>query len=148
MLGVTSCRHSVMLIGRHVVRILLGIIFIYAGFSKIIHPEAFAGIIANYRILPSNLVSFSAVLLPWLEVTAGVSLLIGYGAKGGALIIDILMIVFILAFIANLVRGIDVACGCFSVALMEKTSTYSYLIRDVLLLAAGVSLLVCEIKKQ
>lgn len=140
-------RHPLAPAGFRALQILLGIIFIYAGIGKIISPEDFAYILDKYRILPLVLVQPFAIVLPWLEVTSGLSLVIGCGVRGGALIIDILMIVFILAFILNLIRGIDVACGCFSLSVMERKSTYLYLLRDLCILAAGVSVLGFELKK-
>jgi putative oxidoreductase len=128
-------------------RIILGIIFIYAGISKILSPEDFAVIIDNYRILPFIFVKPFAILIPWVEVTAGACLVCGYFVSGGLLIIDILMIVFILAFVISLIRGIDIACGCFSLSLVEKKNVYYYLARDLLLLGGGVCLLSFEIKR-
>ena len=82
-----------------------------------------------------------------MEVTAGLSLVLGYGTRGGLLIIDILMIVFILALTTASLRGVDVACGCFTLSLTAKKSAYSYLLRDFLILAGGVCLLAFEIRK-
>lgn len=120
----------------------MGLVFIYAAIGKIISPLDFAQLIDNYRIMPMFFVKPLAVTLPWIEVICGLSLISGYLAKGGMLLIDFLMIIFILAFTANLFRGIDVACGCFSLTLMTHRSTYFYLTRDVLILAVGLWLLI------
>ena len=40
-------------------RLLLGVIFVYASFDKILRPAAFAEIIYNYQILPDPLINFN-----------------------------------------------------------------------------------------
>jgi hypothetical protein len=49
-------------------RILLGVIFIYAGCIKLFDPGAFAQAVYNYKILPLFMVNPVAVILPWIEV--------------------------------------------------------------------------------
>ena len=119
-------------------RIMLGIVFVWASWNKILDPEGFARIVQNYRILPPVLVNPVALTLPWIEAACGIFLITGYLIKGSAFIVDILLIIFILAFIINLFRGIDVSCGCFSLTLKESKGLYRYLIRDLLLLGEGL----------
>jgi uncharacterized membrane protein YphA (DoxX/SURF4 family) len=94
-------------------RIVLGVMFVYAGITKIMDPAGFAQAIANYRILPGGLVNPAAVVLPWVEVLAGLSLVLGLLLEGGALVIAGLLLVFTLALGFNLMRGLDISCGCF-----------------------------------
>jgi len=129
-----------------ILRVILGVIFIWAGLNKILDPESFARIIYNYRILPSILVNPVAIVLPWVEVVCGLLLVSGHLVKGSALIIDILMIIFILAFITNVYRGIDIGCGCFSLALQTTRQLRIDLVRDVLLLCAGLWILYYKIR--
>ena len=124
-----------------IIRIMLGIVFIWAGSGKIFDPEGFAKIIQNYLILPSFLINPAAIILPWLEFSCGLMLISGYFVKGSALIVNLLMIIFMSAFIINIFRGIDVSCGCFSLSIQETKSLYLYLIRDGLILLAGFWLL-------
>lgn len=132
--------------GYFILRILLGLVFIWASWSKIVAPDSFAGIIQSYQILPQHMVNPVAILLPWVEAACGICLLSGYLVKGSALIVDILMIVFILALAFNSYRGIDVACGCFSVSDPgEKISVFT-IARDLSLLAVGVWILYYRLK--
>lgn len=119
----------------------IGIIFIAAAWGKILDPGAFAPAIDNYRILPAAAVMPAAVILPWVEMVTGVCLLTGRLTRGALLVVNALMLVFVSAFVVNLVRGIDVACGCFSLNLMHKKGTFYYLTRDAALLATGLWLL-------
>ncbi|HLO25457.1 MAG TPA: MauE/DoxX family redox-associated membrane protein, partial [Geobacteraceae bacterium] len=52
---------------RIVIRLVLGGVFLYAGFTKIADPAAFAGDIAAYRVLPYFGNYLAAAILPWLE---------------------------------------------------------------------------------
>jgi uncharacterized membrane protein YphA (DoxX/SURF4 family) len=119
-------------------RIILGVIFIYAGVVKIMDPSGFARAISNYRLLPELLVNLSAVILPWVEVIAGLSLVFGIWIEGGSLVTGGLLSVFFVALSASLVRGLDISCGCFSTSTEAQRITWSFLIRDLLLIAMAV----------
>lgn len=129
-------------------RILLGAVFIWASWSKIMEPNNFAGVIQSYQILPQQMVNPVAILLPWVEAACGLCLLSGYLVKGSVLIFDILMIIFILALTFNIYRGIDVACGCFSVAAPGEKITIFTIARDLSLLAVGLWILYYRLKTE
>jgi uncharacterized membrane protein YphA (DoxX/SURF4 family) len=124
------------------VRTGLGIVFIWASWDKIGHPGEFASIIDNYRILPAAAVNLTALVLPWVEFICGLLLLSGRGVPGAALTIDLLLLIFILATGFNLYRGVDVNCGCFSVSPDAGGESALNLVRNGLLLAAGLWLLI------
>ena len=71
-------------------------------------------IIANYAILPDFLVTLPALVLPWLELVAGLCLAAGLWTRSSALLLSLLLLVFIVALGFNALRGIDLSCGCFS----------------------------------
>ena len=84
----------------HGARIVLGIVFIYASYDKILHPAAFAKVIYNYQILPDELINLSAIFLPWLELVIGSLLIIGIWLPGSVFIGNILLIhVFLRAYV-------------------------------------------------
>ena len=62
-------------------RVIVSFVFIYAGIEKISDPAGFSDAINNYRILPLFLVNFFAIMLPWIELFAGVLLLFGISVK-------------------------------------------------------------------
>jgi putative oxidoreductase len=115
-----------------VVRLVLGGIFLYAGFTKIGDPTAFAGAIASYRILPYLGNYLVAAILPWLEVLCGLLLITDYRTRAAASCVAILNLVFMAALVSTIVRGLDIDCGCFSKT-GEKTSAWTALGRDVVL---------------
>jgi len=119
-------------------RLALGGVFIYASLDKIAHPREFAAIIANYAILPDFLVTMPALVLPWLELFAGLCLVSGVWARSAALWLSLLLLLFILALGINALRGISMSCGCFSTSAADTESAYVLIFRDLLILVPGL----------
>jgi uncharacterized membrane protein YphA (DoxX/SURF4 family) len=103
------------------VRVSLGALFIYASLQKIADPPAFAQMLWNYRLLPGVLINPLALVLPWLELLAGAALVAGVLRKGASLVIAAMLLAFIGALSIDLMRGLAVDCGCFSVDFVERT---------------------------
>lgn len=120
-------------------RVLLGLIFIRASVGKIGHPAAFADVIEDYHLLPLSLVNLFAVVLPWIELISGIGLVVGVLTRGNALIINSLLVVFMIALGINVLRGVDIDCGCFDVG--DGESIQEALMRDVLFLLLGFHVL-------
>jgi uncharacterized membrane protein YphA (DoxX/SURF4 family) len=116
-----------------IIAILIGALFVYAGAVKIIDPAAFARDIDNYKILPWQPSVWLAFYLPWLEVLAGLALIMRVLFRGAVLIVTGLMIVFVVASIVAKSRGLDVSCGCFGHASQYLNFTW-HLVLDFLLL--------------
>jgi len=89
----------------------LGIVFIYAGATKLIDPQVFAVLIEAYGIVPDGLVYPVAVFLPLLEVVAGGGIL--WDVRGSLGIICALTLVFMMILGYGIHMGLDVDCGCF-----------------------------------
>jgi uncharacterized membrane protein YphA (DoxX/SURF4 family) len=94
-------------------RLILGGIFVFASLDKIRFSVDFAQAVANYSLLPSGLVSLVAIVLPWIELVAGIFLVIGFLSEGSALVLGGLSITFALVLVSALARGLDIECGCF-----------------------------------
>jgi uncharacterized membrane protein YphA (DoxX/SURF4 family) len=103
-------------------RIVLGIIFIYAAIEKISDPAAFSNSINNYRLLPLSLINFFAITLPWIELSAGLLLLFGVYVKENSTVISTMLVVFFIAISISLARGLDIDCGCFGTSDGAKVS--------------------------
>ena len=123
-------------------RIILGIVFIYASYDKILHPAAFAKVIYNYQILPDELVNLSAIFLPWLELIIGTLLIIGVWLPGSVFIGNILLIIFFCALMYNRARGLDISCGCFSTSTDAASQSNIYLLRDFSFIVIAVYLFI------
>ncbi|WP_304130141.1 MauE/DoxX family redox-associated membrane protein [Ignavibacterium album] len=96
-----------------IIRIIIAMVFIYAGAEKISDPKGFSQSIYNYRILPIETINILAITLPWLELISGILLLFGISVKENAAIIGTLLLVFIIAVALSMIRGLDIDCGCF-----------------------------------
>lgn len=92
---------------------VVGGLFIWAGILKIIEPLEFARNISNYRILSPKLSLLVAIILPWIELLSGISIIIGVMRRASALLISLLLVGFIALIGVTMFRGISVDCGCF-----------------------------------
>ncbi len=120
-------------------RVVLGGLFIYAGVVKIVDPLGFAQDIRNYRLVGQSLSFIVAVVLPWLEVLAGVFLIAGIWKRGAALVITGLLVFFIVLTLVTMARGLDVDCGCFGS--LSRKSGWGVVLEDLAMLALGLCLL-------
>jgi len=95
-------------------RLYLAAVFLLACWHKLVHPGSFAMDIATYQILPLALVNPMAIALPWVELVAGLMLLVGLRARAGALLVAGMMLMFTVAIALALWKGLDMSCGCFA----------------------------------
>ena len=94
------------------IRCLLGIVFIYASYDKILDPEKFARDIANYHIIPFGLENSIAIILPWLELLIGMGIILGIFLDGSVVLSGSFLILFIFMIFQALMRGFNIECGC------------------------------------
>jgi len=120
-------------------RWILGLTFVYASYNKIMAPADFAKIIYGYDLFPALFINLIAIIVPFLELFAGLALVIGFYPRSAALIVNALLLVFITALSINLIRGHEFDCGCFSTTTGAQESFAGPLIlRDFLVLALGL----------
>lgn len=117
-------------------RLALGAFFAYAGFIKLNDAAAFAGDIAGYRILPYFGNYLVAAILPWLELLCGLLIITGFRARGAAMIVIGLNVVFLAALASAWIRGLEIGCGCFGAG--EKSSIPAAILRDMVLLSLSL----------
>jgi uncharacterized membrane protein YphA (DoxX/SURF4 family) len=128
-------------------RLILGSIFIYASLDKIAHPDQFARIIFNYHLLPGYLVNLTALILPVAEFVAGVCIITGTLYLGARNFLVILLLVFMVAIGINVVRGVDLECGCFTVSSKAKSASLQLLLRDLVYLIIGLIMMVSQSRR-
>jgi len=97
-------------------RVAIGVVFLAASLAKLGDLGSFAAQIHNFRLLPIALENLAAMVLPWIELVAGLALVLGIRARGGAWVAAGLMVLFTVAVTLALVRGLDIECGCFGTA--------------------------------
>ncbi|HME11997.1 MAG TPA: MauE/DoxX family redox-associated membrane protein [Candidatus Acidoferrum sp.] len=113
-------------------RLVLGGIFIYAGYSKLFLPNFmwspffalkfslqsnlsnFAFQVESYKLLSSSAVSFVAHTLPFAEIVLGLLLLIGWQLRVWATLITLLILGFLAAVTRAYLLHMEINCGCFA----------------------------------
>jgi len=124
-----NLRRAVIWIGR----LLLGGIFIYAGYSKIFLPNNhnlwpyfflkfavtlnlsnFATQVEAFKMLPAWAVQFVAHTLPFAEILLGLLVLIGWRLRIWSSLLTVLMLGFTFAVLRAYLLHMDINCGCFA----------------------------------
>lgn len=91
-----------------IARVILAATFIYMGSMKFGSPFEFLKQVRQYQMLPETpaiYLNTTAIVLPWLEIVAGVALLIGLRVRGAAVAIALMLLVFTRAI---LIRGLRI----------------------------------------
>ncbi len=114
-----------------VVRAFLGLILAWAGIVKIQNPEAFIKIVTAYDLLPAGLAVLWGIFLPWIELVTGLFLFFGLWHRSAVLSSSGLFLIFVAAVSINILRGADIACGCFG---FNDTNLYVVLFQDLVFL--------------
>ena len=125
-------------------RVMIGILFIYSGVIKVSYPGEFAFAVQNYQLIPDAWTNLVAIVLPWMEIYSGLFLLIGIYPRASALVISLLMLVFILALILAIIRGLDINCGCYG---KETPVDWQKIGEDILILLLSTHLIIYPSKK-
>lgn len=92
--------------------VVFGGLFFYAGLQKCLHPYEFAEAVLAYRLLPESLVGATAAVLPWVEIAAGLTLVVGLKRRSGLLLLAGLLGGFLVVILITMARGLKIDCGC------------------------------------
>jgi uncharacterized membrane protein YphA (DoxX/SURF4 family) len=124
---------------RLVFRLLAGGAFTIAGLLKMADPAKFASNIANYRLLQDFLINSVAIILPGIEVAAGLLVLLGFFLRPAALVITSMTVLFSFVILSALARGLNIECGCFGTVTGRHVGLLNLAI-DLALLACAAPL--------
>jgi uncharacterized membrane protein YphA (DoxX/SURF4 family) len=121
-------------------RLYLGGLFLLACLHKIQSPATFALDVATYQFLPLATINWFSLVVPWLELLVGLSLVLGLRVRAGAFIASLLMVAFIVALGWALAKGLDMHCGCFASQSAKEQDPISWrtLLRDASWLGIGL----------
>lgn len=117
------------------IRVVIGGLFVYAGVLKMLDPWGFAFAIDSFQMVPRALISPLAIVLPPLEVLAGILWVLDRAPVTAATAIFGLCVVFALALGAAIFRGLPTQCGCFG-AVLGGSSPGVALVRDLFFVTA------------
>jgi uncharacterized membrane protein YphA (DoxX/SURF4 family) len=119
-----------------ILRVVLGVIFLYAAWIKLREPWAlFAMAIDSYQVLPAWAVELVARALPWFELLLGVLLVAGVWRHVPAAAASLLLAVFFGLMVRAMAKGMEIDCGCFGPG--DRLSWVT-LLRDGALLASSL----------
>jgi len=134
-------------------RLLLGAIFIYAGFSKAFLPNlhlwpyfvlkfsvstnlsTFAFQVESYQMLSPGGVAFVSHTLPFVEMVLGLLLLIGWRLRIWASLITMVLLGFLGVVTRAYLLHMDINCGCFAT---PEPLTLMTVVRDFALTALAI----------
>ena len=112
----------------------VGLVFLYAGLSKLRQPADFLRDVYAYELVGPPLGRYLAMVLPHLEIVAGGLLLLGVWRRAAGLLLAALCLVFVAAQAWAMSRGLSIDCGCFAGS--ESVSAWT-LARTLALAAAA-----------
>jgi hypothetical protein len=89
----------------YISRFILGFIFIYFSYDKILDPQLFSDIVSNYDIIPFGLENTGALILPFIEFIIGICLILGIFIDTAVFVSILLLIFFIIMIAQAYLRG-------------------------------------------
>lgn len=97
-----------------IARVLLGTWFVYSGGFKIFGSglDRFTLDVANYQLVKAPWDAVAAYTVPWLELVAGICLMLGFLRRGAILTICGLVVIFSVSVGWAWHMGLDISCGC------------------------------------
>jgi len=144
-----NLRRAVICIGR----LLLGGIFVYAGYAKLTYPNhtlwpyfmlkfsvsanlsTFAFQVESYKVLGAAGSAFVAHTLPFVEIILGLLLLIGWQFRIWAAAVTTILFGFLVLVTRAYLLHMDINCGCFGT---PEPLTLMTVLRDSALVALAI----------
>jgi uncharacterized membrane protein YphA (DoxX/SURF4 family) len=127
-----------------VARLVLGGVLLIAGYLKAFTIDKSQMAVRAYEVLPISLANFLGIILPWLEIGAGLLLILGFAVRYSAIFGTALMLIFVVAIGQAWARGLSIDCGCFGgggKVAPGETKYLSEILRDLGLAALGIYLI-------
>jgi uncharacterized membrane protein YphA (DoxX/SURF4 family) len=122
-----------------VLRLVIGCIFVASSISKLRQPYDFLASVYGYELVGPKLGVIVAIVLPWLELLAGVCLVGGIFVAGALLASIGMCAMFSFVLASALWRGLEISCGCFNPSSTSVIGYWSLIRAATLLLAAAAA---------
>lgn len=124
-----------------VVRVILGLIFVPAGFIKALDTRSFLFTIQQLDLLPFPAILPVAIVVIACEICFGLTLLVGFQTRISAGLLAALLLSFVAVISFAMFHGKAVDCGCFG-SMASEPLGLGVLLRDILLIAGCLWLIV------
>jgi protein-disulfide isomerase/uncharacterized membrane protein YphA (DoxX/SURF4 family) len=128
-----------------VARLVLGVVWLWAGWSKLHDPRDFVQTIRAFDATPEWLSKAMGYGMPVLEVCLGLLLIVGVAVRVSAIVSVVLLVVFLIGLIQAAARDLQLDCGCFSGRGGTTAGSTQYtldILRDIGLLILAAYLIV------
>ena len=97
-------------------QVTLGALFLFAALAKIVDVASLAREVHNFHLVPFWSEHLVAMILPWVELLAGLALVLGIRPRAGAWVAGALLVGFTAGVALAMARGLNFECGCFGTA--------------------------------
>jgi uncharacterized membrane protein YphA (DoxX/SURF4 family) len=94
-------------------RLAVGGVFIFSGYTKILDVNETIRSVRNYQLLPEAIVPTVGSALPILELLLAVLLLVGVVTRIAVVVAFLLSLAFFVGVATAWARGLQIECGCF-----------------------------------
>ena len=94
-------------------RLVPAALLLWSGVAKALDPQGSILSVNAYDVLPDPAVRAVAALLPWIEITLGVLLILGLFMRFAGVATAALALIFIVGMAQAKARGLPIDCGCF-----------------------------------
>lgn len=132
--------------GGLVARLVVGGVWIIAGWLKIPDPAESVRAVRAYQLLPEAIVPAVGYALPPLELVIGLLLIVGLATRLTAAVSAVLQVAFIIGIASAWSRGLQIECGCFGgggTTVEDATAAYPWdIARDVGLFLLSAALVI------
>ncbi len=122
-------------------RILIGTVFAFSGFTKVVDIDGTIRAVRAYQLLPEAIIPTIGAGLPVLELALAVLLLTGLLTRVAAIITVPLCAAFFYGVASAWARGLSIECGCFGNGGLTANPIPGYVrelvLNAVLIIAAG-----------
>jgi len=121
-------------------RLIVSVVLLYAAIPKILNPLYFSLQIEAYEIVGAGVSRVIAIILPWIELIAGLCLLSGFWLRASAFLASVLFSIFMVAIAQALIRGLNIECGCFG-PLGKESVSLDLLAHDIFFMLLSTAIL-------
>ncbi len=129
-----------------VLRLLLGVVFVIAGWTKVTDLAGSGRAVNAYQLMPFGVARVIGAALPFVEIVVGLLLIVGLATRVVAALTAALLAVYIFGISSAWARGLSIDCGCFSkggqLAPGQHPDYRWDIVRDSLLLIAALFVVV------
>ncbi len=120
-----------------VIKILLGLILIFSGITKIIDPSEAVDLMLEFKIIPEVMIIYIISILNVSEILIGVFLISGLYHRLAIISALVLFSGFFLISIYGTIIGINSNCGCFG-SIVKSRIGWGMVVRNGVLVAGAV----------